>query len=299
MPRLLPPLVNRPAGISNGWLWLGILVLVGLASRGLRFWGRFGLWAHWDEVRLAVPALGILQGDFPIHQLGVEYMGAFPSYLLAPWFLFFGSSPLALDCFAYGAGLTLWGTGYLVARRFSGRRAAACYALLAAVPTLLLNRWSLNGNLNYPLLLLLGNLLLLLTRSLFFGRRNLSVYWLAAGLLGGLGWWNNLLILVYLLPLGVLGLRTLLGFGKRIWLFLLGFLGGSLPMWLYELGHFPSARLATFRGGEVPIGLADKGILLLSESFPGCWVLSRIDWAGRPRWRWRVSWCFLEYMLWF
>jgi F5/8 type C domain len=264
----VPTPVNRPAGISTGWLWLGILVLGGLASRALRFWGHFGLWAHWDEVRLAVPALGILQGDFPVHQLGVEYMGAFPSYLLAPWFFVFGSSPLALDCFAYGAGLTLWGTGYLVARRFSGRRAAACYALLSAVPALLLNQWSLNGNLNYPLLLLLGNLLLLLTRSLFFGRRNLPVYWLSAGLLGGLGWWNNLLVLVYLIPLGVLALRTRLGFEKRFWFFPLGFMAGSLPMWLYELGHFPSARLATFRGGESSIGLADKGILLLSESFP-------------------------------
>ncbi len=264
----VPTPMNRPAGIRSGWLWLGILVLGGLASRGLRFWGHFGLWAHWDEVRLAVPALGILQGDFPIHQLGVEYMGAFPSYLLAPWFLIFGASPLALDCFAYGAGLTLWGTGYLVARRFSGRRAAACYALLSAVPALLLNQWSLNGNLNYPLLLLLGNLLLLLTRSLFFGRRNAPADWLAAGLLGGLGWWNNLLIVVYLIPLGLLALRTRLGFGKRFWFFPLGFLGGSLPMWLYELGHFPSARLATFRVGGAPIGLADRGILLLTESFP-------------------------------
>lgn len=134
--RIIP--VKNPAAQGLGWLGFGILVLAGLAARGLRFGGRFGLWAHWDEVRLAVPALGILQGDFPIHHLGVEYMGAFPSYLLAPWFLLFGSSPPALDCLAYGTGLALWGTGYLVARGFAGRRAAAGYALVSVVPTLLL-----------------------------------------------------------------------------------------------------------------------------------------------------------------
>jgi hypothetical protein len=261
------PVKNRAAG-GLGWLGFGILLLGGLASRGLRFGGRFGLWAHWDEVRLALPALGMLQGDFPIHHLGVEYMGAFPSYLLAPWFLLFGSSPPALDCFAYGTGLALWGTGYLVARGFAGRRAAAGFALVSVVPTLLLNQWSLNGNLNYPFLLLLGNLLLLLTRLLFFTRNPAGSCFLATGFLAGLGWWNNLLILVYLLPIALLTLRTGLWLQKRFWLLPWGFLFGSLPVWLYELGHFPSARMAASRGGDAPIELGAKGLLLLTESLP-------------------------------
>jgi hypothetical protein len=259
---------GSPAATAGAWWWIAILILAGLASRGLRFGGRFGLWAHWDEVRLAIPALGIIQGDFPIHHLGVEYMGAFPAYLLAPWFLLFGSSPTALDCFAYGTGLALWGSGYLVAKAFAGRRAAAAYGLVSVVPTLILNQWSLNGNLNYPFLLLLGNLTLLLARLLFFTQNRNPLGFLALGFLTGLGWWNNLLVLVYLLPIALLTLRTGLWLKKQFWLLPGGFVAGSLPVWLYELGHFPSARLATSRGVDETIGLGAKGLLLVTESLP-------------------------------
>ena len=83
--------------------------------RALRFWGPFPLWAHWDETRLAAPAIGILDGELPVHHLGVEYMGATPAYPLAVWFALVGRSTFTLDLFAYAAGIAmfLWAGSWL------------------------------------------------------------------------------------------------------------------------------------------------------------------------------------------
>ena len=248
-------------------LWAVVLLMIGILTRGLRFFGHFGLWAHWDEARLAIPAIGIVNGDFPINHLGVEYMGAFPSYLLAPWFLIFGSSTLSLDFFAYLVGLAVFASTLLVARRLGGRQAAFWALTFLAVPPLQLNLWSINGNLNYPFLLLLGNLLLLAVPSLFSSASISPLLWVAIGLLAGFGFWTNLLIVVYLVPIFLLFIRTGSLFRIRAWAFPAGFLLGGLPVWVYEALHFPSSRLMVHHGGTSGPFL-NRVITLIQESLP-------------------------------
>ena len=99
------------------------LLVLAAAVRTLRFWGVIS-WAHWDEANVAVPAIQILGGTFPVHHVGVEYVGATAAYPLAAWFALAGVSTLALDLFAYAVGLGVVWTGFLVARRVlpPGRR---------------------------------------------------------------------------------------------------------------------------------------------------------------------------------
>src|SRR5262249_6120984 len=62
-----------------------LLLVLAAAVRALRFWMVMS-WAHSDETNVAVPAVQILGGTFPIHHVGVEYVGATAAYPLAAWF---------------------------------------------------------------------------------------------------------------------------------------------------------------------------------------------------------------------
>jgi F5/8 type C domain/Dolichyl-phosphate-mannose-protein mannosyltransferase len=234
------------------------LLLLGAAVRALRFGGRFAVKWHWDEATPAIQAIHILQGVLPIHFLGLEYMGATAAYPLAVWFELFGPSTLALDLFAYGVGLVMLWTGYLVARRILDPPAALLALTVLAAPPLLLARRSLDASLDaYQFLLILGNLFLLGTHTIFFRSPARPRTLLAMGLLAGVGFWTNPLFVVYLAPFGWLALRTGLAWQARGALFASGAVVGSLPAWLYELRYFPSGRFAVHDVGTVgarPLG---------------------------------------------
>ncbi len=238
---------------STRRLAAGLLVL-GAMIRALRFADRFDEWMPTDGSRLAIPAIEILRGTLPVDHLGVEYMGASPSYPLAAWFALAGISTLAFDLFAYGVGLAILWTSYLVARRLLDRSAALLTLAVLAVPPPLLAQFSMHVQLNYPFMLLIGNLFLLGTHTLFFRRPGCSATLLVLGLLAGLGWWTNPLFVVYLAPFGLLLLRTGLIWRARAWLFPVGVLFGGLPAWVYEFWNFPSARFAVTRAGAAETG---------------------------------------------
>src|SRR5262245_49017705 len=132
--------------------WPLVVALLALAAgvRALRFWGVIS-WAHWDEANVAVPAIQILGGTFPVHHVGVEYVGATAAYPLAVWFWVAGTSTAALDVFAYAVGLGVVWSSYLVARRLLPPGAALLALAVLAVPPLLLAYWSISGTLNPPL----------------------------------------------------------------------------------------------------------------------------------------------------
>ena len=135
---------------STRRLAAGLLVL-GAMIRALRFADRFDEWMPTDGSRLAIPAIEILRGPLPVDHLGVEYMGASPSYPLAAWFALAGTSTLAFDLFAYGVGLAILWTSYLVARRLLDRSAALLTLAVLAVPPPLLAQFSMHVQLNYPI----------------------------------------------------------------------------------------------------------------------------------------------------
>jgi hypothetical protein len=233
------------------WAIVAVLVLAALV-RALRFWGVIS-WAHWDEANVAIPAIQILGGTFPVQHVGVEYVGATGAYPLAVWFALTGTSTVALDVFGYAAGLAVLWTSFLVARRVLPPRGALFTLCVLAAPPLLLAYWSLGGTLNPTLTLLLGNLVLLGTHTAFFRRPGAVAPMLAVGLLVGLGWWVYPLIVVYCLPFAVLALRTGVVWRAHFWVFPLGVALGGLPDWIYETVNFPTARLTVTQSGSLPV----------------------------------------------
>ena len=237
--------------VARRWPLVVTLLAVAAGVRALRVWSVIS-WAHWDEANVAVPAIQILGGTFPVHHVGVEYHGAAVAYALAAWFTVAGVSTAALDAFCYAVGLGFVVTGFLVARRVLPPGAALATLAVLAVPPLLLAHWSLSGNLNYPLTLLIGNLLLLGTHTAFFRRPGAPAPLLGLGLLAGVGWWSNPLVLLYCAPFAALALRTGLVGRAVFWLFPLGVALGGLPDWIYEAVYYPTARLVVHEAGSLP-----------------------------------------------
>jgi hypothetical protein len=236
------------------------MFIVGMAVRALRFGAALPLVWHWDDIRFAEPGRNILGGALPVQVVGVGYVGATFSYLLAPWFWLAGATTAVMDLVVYAHGMVMMATGYLVARRLVGPRAALFALAVLAVPPLYLAQWSVNGTVGHPQALLFGNLILLGVHTAFFRQREPHPRTLfGIGLLIGVGWWTNPGIAIYVLPLGLLALRTGLVWRPRIGLVVLGTILGGLPQWLYELRYFPSARFALMRAGsEAPSTLPDR-----------------------------------------
>ena len=231
-----------------------LLLLLGAVVRAFPFGGPFlfDMPSHTDETGLIIPALQILHGYLPANA-GPEYFGAAPSYLLAAWFQIAGSSPFASDAFAYGVSLSILWTNWLVLRRFVSNSAAVLGLVVLAAPPLLLVEWSFSTSGTHPALLVLGNLCLLATHTIFVADPGRPRAILVIGLLAGLGWWTNPLILVYLAPFAILALRTGLAWRPRMGLFGVGLVLGGLPGWLYEVAYFPSARFALRQAGTVGV----------------------------------------------
>ncbi len=227
------------------------LLVLAAAVRTLRFWGVIS-WAHWDEANVAVPAIQILGGTFPVHHVGVEYVGATAAYPLAAWFALAGVSTLALDLFAYAVGLGVVWTGFLVARRVLPPGPALLALAVLAAPPLLLAYWAISGTLNPPLTVLIGNVILLGTHTVFFRRPGEAAPLLVLGLVAGVGWWVYPLVVVYWAPIAILAVRT--GLVRRLvfWLFPLGVALGGLPDWIYEVLYFPTARVMVHQSGSLP-----------------------------------------------
>jgi hypothetical protein len=253
----MPDTRSDPSAASRvpPWLpWLAVpgLFALGAGLRALRFTAPFHWPFHWDETQLATPALQILAGGLPPNG-GVEYFGAMPSYPLAVWFAVAGSSTWALDLFAYGMGLCILWLGWRLLRRFLDPPAALFGLAVLAVPPLFLAKYSFFAAPDRSPLPILGHLCLLATHTAFVRCPGSRRALLALGLLGGLGWWTSPMVITYLAPFGVLALRTGLVLRASFWLFVVGFVVGGLPQFLYELLHFPSVRFLLFQAGSVPV----------------------------------------------
>ena len=112
---------------------------------------------------------------------------------------------------------------------------------ILAVPPLPLAARSLEGAFIYQGLLILGNLSIVGLDQLFFRGPPRQRLILVLGILAGLGWWITPLMVLFVVPFALLALRTGLVRQARAGLYLLGFVLGSLPVWIYEWQFFPSA----------------------------------------------------------
>ena len=145
----------------------------------------------------------ILQGERPVFFYGQAYMGSLDAWLIAVGFQVLGASVLTIRIVEAILYLLIVATGFAVAWRVSDRVVVAVVAaLVIAVPDVLLAIYSTATLGGYNETLLLGNLLLLLGWDITHEHRGSLGRWALLGLVAGIGWWTNGLIIAYALPVG-------------------------------------------------------------------------------------------------
>ncbi len=229
---------------------------------------------HSDEAVVGLMARHILQGERPVFFYGQAYMGSLDPWLIAVGFSLLGESVLTIRIVESILYLLIVATGFVVSWRISGRVVVAVVAaLVLAVPNVLLAEYSTATLGGYNETLLLGNLLLLLGWSLTHERRGSLWRWALLGMVAGLGWWTNGLIIAYVLPVGVLLLlsiwRTLRAPDHAVsaptYVLLIGiaalfFVIGSAPWWAFNVQndwaalrfYLPSNTPSQFAGTDIP-----------------------------------------------
>ncbi len=237
------------------WLHLLIIVLIAAAGRALLL-ASDTVSFHSDEAIIALMARHINQGARPVFFYGQAYMGSLDAWLVALGFQVSGESVLSIRLIQSLLYLLVVATGYLAAWILSGRRVVAAVAgLLLAVPTVNMALYTTATLGGYNETLLFGNLILILGYSLVNPERetaHLSWRWLALGLVAGVAWWTNGLIVMTALPVALLMLVVwlrqrvpLIKLLPGVLLALVGFIVGSAPWWVFDFTH-DHAALSTF-----------------------------------------------------
>lgn len=222
-----------------------------------------------DEAVVGLMARHILSGARPVFFYGQAYMGSLDAWLVAGAFALLGESVLAIRLvqgllfLAYLVSLFL-----LVDALFRDPWVAELAVVLVAIPTVLVTTYTTPSLGGYGEVLVLGNLVLYLGYQVSFGPwgdRRLA--WLALGLVGGAAFWVLGMAGIYLLPVAILGIWA--GLRRARWscylLALAGFLVGSSPWWMYNLGHAWAAWSALSAPGANPTTPLEHllGLLLL------------------------------------
>jgi hypothetical protein len=217
------------------WSVLGVLTLGALVRLALLAVPR----AWFDEATTGLMGLAVLRGQFPVYFFGQPFMGALDAYVAAPVYLTLGTSFATLKLLPVLLSITWMGLAARLAWDMAGPRAAGWTAILLAIPPDFLLYWTHQARTHYPLGLVLGTLALLLAHRAASAPwpRATVLFWLL-GLVLGLGFWTNFLVLVFF-PAAILvaargGMRRLVTGALRM---TPAFALGSLPHWLYGLPH--------------------------------------------------------------
>ena len=219
---------------------------------------------HSDEAVVALMARHILEGERPVFFYGQAYMGSLDSWLVAIGFRLLGESVLTIRVVQALLYLGVVASSFYAAWRLSGRALVAIVtALSLAVPPVLLAVYTTATLGGYNETLLFGNLLLALGYDVSHEQRRSWWRWLLMGLIGGLGWWTNGLVVAFAAPVALLVFwrilrpvggetRPLVQRAAPLLLALAGFLVGSAPWWAFNFQHDFAAL--SFYDGRVPEG---------------------------------------------
>ncbi len=251
---------------ARGRVILALVFLLGLVLR-------IGLFlrlpeAHYDEAGSGLMARHVLLGEFPIFYSGGDYAGTLEPFLTAVPFAVLDSSVATLRLVPLTFSLLLMLLTYRLARVTYGEPAARLAMLFAAVPPLMLLYFGGTAKTPYPASQVLGPLLLLLALRLADAKGVDRGRAFVLGLVGGVAWWNQFLVISYLLAAGLFlvcrrGWARLLPEGGMA---LAGFLLGSVPFSLYNLALQPGQSLGLMRGASM--GLVTENLSAIGKSLP-------------------------------
>lgn len=249
-------------------IFLFIILGVSILARGLNL---LTPTLAGDETSVGLMGLRVMKGDFPVFYYGQNFMGSLEAFLAGSFFQVFGASPRTLELLPAIFSILFLLLLYRLSKTFFDYQTALISMALLSIPPFFLLGWSHEARLHYHFAIIFGNFLLLISHQLV--SRKISpekkrLLFLILGLLSGIAWWTNYLIITYLLPVGLfLFLRDKKVLFKKNFLFLLFmFLVGSLPLWIFNVIHqFPIAGIA---------GLADRADIIsylknfFSNAFP-------------------------------
>ncbi|HEY7140327.1 MAG TPA: discoidin domain-containing protein [Methylomirabilota bacterium] len=255
--------MSRP-GAGRLVVGLGLLGAIGVAIRA----GAAATAYIWfDEATMGLMGRDVLHGQFPFFLYGQSFMGAVDGYLHALSFAVLGESVATLRLLGVLVTLAHVPVAALLAQRVF--RAGWWAVALTLVPSPYLMKWAGDARLVYSLLLVLTPLCLLLTLAAVdvdqsrSGRARAQI---VLGLVGGLCWWINLLIVPVLVACALALVVQRPRVGGAAALAPLAFLLGSLPVWLFAgvYARLPIVSVALVPPKQIAHHLRD----LLGNSLP-------------------------------
>ncbi len=236
------------------------LVLLAIVTRSLLV-ASGSVSFHSDEAIVALMARHMLQGDFPVFFYGQAYMGSFNALSTALGFAVMGESVVALRVVQIIKFALVVGTGHWAAWHLSGRRTVAAVAgLMLAVPPTLGAIYTATNIGGYAETLIFGHLLLVLGYDVAHTHPDSLTRWVLLGLVAGLAWWTNALIVAFALPVALLILWTAVRRAERkpryialIGVALVCFFVGGAPFWIYDVTHNHAALAMFLPSTETPL----------------------------------------------
>jgi hypothetical protein len=227
-----------PRPLNKKMLAYAGIFLIALAARGIPL-----LTAELggDESVIGIMSLRVLAGEFPIFFYGQNFMGSLEAYLSAVLVLCFGTRAWVLELLPVILSFQFLYLVWQLGRRLFPETVIRLALLYLALPPSFYLYWTNEARSHYPLTLIFGTFLLVLVCRIIYypgsGPTGRYRYLALAGLLAGLGWWTNHLIICYLAP----AFFFLWLYDKKLplrgpfFLMIAAFLMGSLPQLLYQV----------------------------------------------------------------
>jgi len=219
--------------------WVFVLISAVLVLKLIPLF--FNNYVHPEVGMLGIMARHMLDGSFPVFYYGYEYMGSAKCFFAATLFFFFGSS-IKVMFFLPGlmAMLFAW-TTYWLGSLLGGRVLARIAMLFTVVGSdYYLVHYSSEFVSGYMDTLIYGNLLLIFLYKFTQEVPEKQSRWICAmGLVGGVAFWQFTLITYYLCAvlISVFLIRPKNLFSRHLPYFILLFIIGSFPFWLWNFFH--------------------------------------------------------------
>jgi 4-amino-4-deoxy-L-arabinose transferase-like glycosyltransferase len=233
---------------NHGFLRTGSVIFICLLLTGaaVRVYGAWQLRHNLnpDSGIVALMAKHIAEGkDFPVFFYGQAYMGSLEPMVSAFFCFLFGTSGFMVTLGTAFVGWLVMPAVYLWAKDAHSPAAGLAAMAWCMIGPSGYVHYGASPRGGYTVTILLAALILwLVSRLIADGQKNKVIEkggWLILGLLAGLGWWSNQLIVSAILTAALMALVFLRAkvFSLNTIVAAAGFLIGSLPFWTWNFLH--------------------------------------------------------------